>query len=349
MNVSWLTACNFGQDLCGTTQVELSLGLVENGIDLTMYAPGIFPDDRVVHVPLSRSRIKGRQSASLVKSLIPYLEEINQSDVVLLDWKLSKLIPKIRTKLILIDRGPPADRGMLSFLQWSVWKRGWKMVSRGCVVSESHRQFVETSIPSKQREITILPAGVNTQRFHKSIRKGPIRLVYQGQIDFHRGIEAMLEMFQSLDQTEHGFELYLHGKGDMVETIRNMKLNHIYITEHLPQDELAQRLAGYDIGLLPMPPSKVWKLASPLKRSEYLGAGLLILGILHEGHELEGETPDNFNYLFPEDQFLTSAKGWLESLQRKDMESHQNKARLYAVKHLDWSHSVERLLEIITS
>lgn len=349
MKVAWLTARSFGHDLCGTTQIELSIGLVKRGIDLTIYAPGTFPNERIRHVPLERSKIKGRQSASLVKRIRRYLDQINRADVVLVDWKLSKIIPKIETEVILIDRGPPADQGVFSLLQWRAWKRGWKSVKKGCVVSENHRDFVEKIAPSKGREITVLPAGVNTTLFKKSARNGPIRLVYQGRIDAHRGIDSVLDLFQSLDQTSNGFELYLHGKGDMVETIRNKNLEHVYITGHLSQSVLAQRLAEYDIGLLPMPASKIWKLASPLKRAEYLGAGLLILGIHHQGHELLKGRTEQFSLLFDQHEFHTRSKKWLESLRREDIGPLQDKARAYAEAHLDWSQSVDYLLSMISS
>ena len=350
MNVTWLTARYFGKDLCATTQIELSLGLVRCGVNLTVYSPGKFPASEVQHISIPRSKIKGRQSASIVKNLKPYIKKINQSDCVLLDWKLSSLIPKITTKLILIDRGPPADRGYLSMLQMRVWKRGWKSVKHGCVVSEQHKKFVESSIPNKSRTIAVLPAGVNTQLFQKATRKGPIRLVYQGRIDSHRGIGRIIQLFESLNhKSPDGFELYFHGKGNMVDEIEEMNLNNVKVTRYLEQADLANRLANYDIGLLPMPKSKIWTLASPLKRSEYLGSGLLILGIRHEGHQIEGRDSDNYCKLYPENEFLHRAKEWLESLRREDVDLLQEKARAYAVKHLDWNHSIERLLEIMSS
>ena len=349
MNVTWLTARCFGEDLCATTQIELSLGLVKQGVNLTVYSPGVFPAPDINHISIPRSRTKGRQSASIVKNLTPFLDTINQADCVLMDWKLSALIPKITTKLVLMDRGPPADRGLLSMLQMRVWKRGWKSVKWGCVVSEQHKKFVNSLIPKKSRTIAVLPAGVNTQLFQKSARRGPIRLVYHGRMDSHRGIRRVLQLFTSLDQSSHGFELYFHGKGDMIDEIGKMNLKHVKVTGHLEQTDLASRLTNYDIGLLPMPSSKIWKLASPLKRSEYLGAGLLILGIHHEGHQIEGHDSQYFCKLFPEDEFLHHAKEWLESLQREDVDSLQEKARSYAVQHLDWNHSVKRLLDIISS
>jgi len=350
MDVAWLTARCFGKDLCATTQIELSLGLVKRGVNLTVYSPGKFPTSDVRHVSISRSKTKGRQSASIVRNLKPHLAKINQSDCVLLDWKLSSLIPKITTKLVLIDRGPPADRGLLSVLQKRAWRRGWKKVNRGCVVSEQHKKFVNSTIPNESRTIAILPAGVNTQLFQKSTRQGPIRLVYQGRIDSHRGIKRTIQLFNSLNQEpSHGFELYFHGKGNMVDEIKKMNLNHVKVTGNLEQAVLASRLTNYDIGLLPMPGSKIWTMASPLKRSEYLGAGLLVLGIEHEGHQINERDADNFCKLYTEKEFLHRAKEWLETLQREDIDLLQEKARAYAVKHLDWNHSVERLFEIMSS
>jgi len=349
MNVTWLTARCFGEDLCATTQIELSLGLVKQGVNLTVYSPGVLPVSEIKHVSIPRSKTRGRQSASIVKNLRPFLGTINQSDCVLIDWKLSGLIPKITTKLVLMDRGPPADRGLLSKLQMRAWKRGWKSVEWGCVVSEQHKKFVNSLSPKKSRKIAVLPAGVNTQLFQKSTRKGAIRLVYHGRIDSHRGIRQMLQLFRSLDQSSQRFELYFHGKGDMIDEIGKMNLKHVKITGYLEQADLARRLTNYDIGILPMPSSRIWKLASPLKRSEYLGSGLLILGIRHEGHQIEGHDSQYFCKLYPEEEFLYRAKEWLESIKREEIDHLQEKARSYAVQHLDWNHSVERLFAMISS
>ena len=98
-----------------------------------------------------------------------------------------------------------------------------------------------------------------------------------------------------------------------------------------------------------MPSSRIWKLASPLKRSEYLGSGLLILGIRHEGHQIEGHDSQYFCKLYPEEEFLYRAKEWLESIKREEIDHLQEKARSYAVQHLDWNHSVERLFAMISS
>ena len=45
-------------------------------------------------------------------------------------------------------------------------------------------------------------------------------------------------------------------------------------------------LQEYHIGLLPMPNLPVWNISSPLKRSEYISSGLLVIGINHSGHHL---------------------------------------------------------------
>ncbi len=62
-----------------------------------------------------------------------------------------------------------------------------------------------------------------------------------------------------------------------------------------------------------MPASRVWSLASPLKRSEYLAAGLLVYGMDHSGHQIEGAS-DAWFKLSPQEDFHEDAIEWMSEL-----------------------------------
>ena len=188
---------------------------------------------------------------------------------------------------------------------------------KGVCVSAQHQQFVEDRVEQQERRITVLPACVDTSLFNILERRGPIRLVYHGRMDRHRGIDTVLRLFKSLENKNGEFELYLHGKGPMYEKIRSQAIDNVTVTGRLERAEVAERLATYDIGLLPMPPRTIWKLASPLKRAEYLGSGLCVLGIDHEGHRLPDRSPATFMKLYPQSEFLEQAQAWLSGLKRQ--------------------------------
>ena len=93
-----------------------------------------------------------------------------------------------------------------------------------------------------------------------------------------------------------------------------------------------------------MPASKVWRLASPLKRSEYLAAGLLVYGIDHQGHRLDHADRDWFR-LSPQDSFHDDVTEWmaeLSALSEEDYQERASAARNYAEMNCSWETSISQ-------
>jgi glycosyltransferase involved in cell wall biosynthesis len=258
---------------------------------------------------------------------------------------------------MIIDRGPPADKGILSLLQWPSWKRSWKYVktnpsSHGCVVSEKHRNFVHKKTGVSLSSITVLPAGVALERFKTNDGFQKLTLVYHGKLDRNRGVLALPKFLQKAE--ENGIDLCLKmiGDGDAFDSLEIMaqQYDNLEIRHSLAQDALAQLLSQCHIGLLPMPESGVWTLASPLKRSEYAASGLAILGIDHSGHRLEdGEV--EWMKLLSQEQFLEEGTKWLQMLVNDNSKLEQLKlqARQYAEEHMSWNHSIDALEKVLKS
>ena len=141
--------------------------------------------------------------------------------------------------------------------------------------------------------------------------------------------------------------LHIHGVGDALERLKSMDLEGLEVTDALPQDNLAKLLSEYDIGLLPMPEHKVWSLASPLKRSEYLACGMVVCGIDHAGHQIEAS--GDWLQLYTQKDFITSTVSWIKSLDRESLSYLQQESRKFAEENLSWSHSVDALDAIILS
>ena len=248
---------------------------------------------------------------------------------------------------MLMDRSPPADRGILAKLQWPNWNKAWAKAIRGAVVSEAHRQFVVDYTQTPRASIGVIPAGVDLELFQHGEKGGSIRMVYHGRVDVNRGVMSLPMILAGLHAKGVDATLHIHGSGDAVKRLQNIEMNGLEVTEAIPQDEIANLLSKYDLGLLPMPENKVWNLASPLKRSEYLGSGLVICGIDHAGHRINES--GEWLQLFTQKEFITSTVDWIKSMDRDSLSELQKEAREYAEENLSWSHSVDALESMIRS
>ena len=249
-----------------------------------------------------------------------------------------------------MDRSPPADSNILAKLQWLYWKKAWKSVKTyqktGCVVSQEHREFVSRYTGVSQSSTISIPAGVNTNQFQTGIKSSPIKLCYHGKLDSNRGLMKLISIHSKLVDNGVDVELYLHGNGDLVTKLANLKNDKIHVTETLDSDNLVQCLSGYDVGLLPMPDKRVWRLASPLKRGEYLASGMIVLGINHTGHRMDNS--ENWLHLFDENKFVQSSVDFIRNLDLEQLRQSQTNARKFAEANLDWSNSVAILEDILS-
>ena len=117
----------------------------------------------------------------------------------------------------------------------------------------------------------------------------------------------------------------------------------------MPQSDLPTKLTEYHIGLLPMPNLPAWRISSPLKRSEYVSSGLLVLGIDHQGHSLPTLPKENGWYkLFNQESFVDDSvkqiQQWVEEGKFSELSL---KARQYAESALDWNITTQPLVELL--
>lgn len=366
LNICWVTVRK-ESDLCSTTTLSLANGLTDSGYDLTILNPDETRNydvyDWAQH-ELYRSNIKGFQASSIAKSAQKWFE--NQPnldfDMVLVDWQLArKLIPFFKKRglpMILMDRSPPADRSILSKLQWREWKMAWKKVSsgeikRGCVVSTAHQKFVMKHFTISSECVHVLPAGVDIHLFKpdpKNKMEREIRMVYHGRLDKHRGIMALPMLVQKLRNKNIEATLTLIGEGNAVDDLKDMGEKYPWIKIHsrMRQEPLSKILSKHHIGLLPMPQSKVWSLASPLKRSEYLASGLLVLGIKHGGHILEN-APKSWFHLIEQHDFHDYGIKWIQTLDKDKFDKGSRLSRQYAEKYCTWESAINELIIAIQS
>tara|TARA_Y100000766_G_scaffold274173_1_gene275899 strand:+ start:25 stop:789 length:765 start_codon:yes stop_codon:yes gene_type:complete len=249
-----------------------------------------------------------------------------------------------------MDRSPPADGNLLSRLQWYFWKRSWKLVNNhstavGCVVSEAHKEFITQRLGINSDKITTIPAGADTQLFKIGEKTDTLQLTYHGRLDKNRGLQQLISIHSRLIQEGHDVKLNFHGKGNAKLSLEKYSSDRITITGQLSNQDLSEKSSDYDIGFLPMPDQKVWRLASPLKRSEYLACGMIVIGVNHSGHFIDGA--GDWLQLFDQAKFVDKTVEFIKNLELNRLRELQNQARLFAESNIDWSVSVDRLNHLI--
>jgi len=344
MRILWVSARNISNDLCRTTQITLANKLTELGHELSLASPGVAENSmKFNHINLKQGSIRGFQSFSCARAA----RRLNvDHDLIMIDWRLALILKKWLNQTgipwYLVDRGPPADRGILSSLQWIFWKRAWKMAKRGMVVSNGHLTFVKKKTKTIAM-IDVISAGVDSELFRPSkVVKERVKFIYIGKLDRNR----MVEMLPTLINSK-GYCLTMIGSGDVYNKL-NKKWGNvpgIEIIGQVEQGKIPDYLANADIGLLPMPDKQIWRIASPLKLAEYAASGLIVAGVKHAGNNVSFDS----NWLFLNENIERAID---EAVEHVNDESIRKEARIAAIEKLDWKFSIyvlnEALMELVS-
>ena len=368
MTVYWLT-CRSLSDLCSTTHQALLGGLVDRGCNVVLLNadPSMDHDGAPwshVHVP--NSTLPGQSARSMAKHMRRWVKKhaFEKEAVVVMDWRVApRLTPVLFQRNIawaVLDRSPPAYSGWLASLQWPSWRRSWRQVAKyshglGFVVSKSHSRLVERQTGTPVEKMRILPAGVNVDLFQPGVRRSRLTLIYHGRLDKNRGVLALPMLLQKARQEQLDVDLVMVGDGDAVAGLnriaKDMKGLELHPT--MSQNELAKLLSTCHVGLLPMPKTEIWSIASPLKQCEYAASGLAMLGIDHQGHRLRGHHQTSWLKLVAQEDFFDDGVQWLKHLQAGSMHGVMDAARSVAVRELSWEAPVNTLhsalLELATT
>ncbi len=361
MKVVWISGRRIGLDLAASTEVGLCKSLSVSN-EICMISPGKKKiADIYKHFILPQSRYRGLQSISLgieAKRILNNEQLMDWADIVLVDWRLvGSVIGLLRLKEVpwcIIDRGPPADRGLIATLQRLQWRRSWKLAGKyargGFVVSSEHESFVrervKIGIP-----IVSLPAGTETKRFAKNLKSpdDSIQFVYSGRLDSGRGINEMIRLVEYFDKLPTRASIKIIGKGNktsFLDKISSIDERIIYLGE-MGREDVWRELEKGHVGIMPMPETKIWRTSSPLKLAEYLAAGLLVIGPKHPGNSIGGDNRW---------ELLSEEEDWAKSciqLVAKTFQSGEwgsiSKESREAAESLDWNVVCEKLASSLDS
>ena len=305
MRILWITGRRLDSDLAASTEAGLSRALTRIGLEISMISPSNSGFEGIKgHSFVDQSRIlglqtisTGRNCAKLIKRDSDLLREV---DLVLVDWRLVgsiwKTLRKSTIPWAIIDRGPPAKKGILAEIQNIQWKRSWKIASRnsigGFVVSLEHKKLVRRFV-SRGMEIFPVPAGTNIGDFNflPKYPKDVVKFVYSGVLDENRGMRRMLGLLDSMDRLPIKANLVIAGSGDWEKEIQSIasKDERLHFLGEIGFDEVCKMLEEAHVGIMPMPETTIWRTSSPLKLAEYLASGLITIGPKHQGNSLLGE------------------------------------------------------------
>ncbi len=359
MEILWLSIRK-RDDLSSSTQQGILSVLSSKGHQVRFVGPAGtsgrgFIDCEHIELPQQNKWARSTSSfAGQVKAWLDY--EAPNCDIIFLDWPLYTFLHSKLSRLpapkILIDRSPPANGGILSMLQWRHWKQAWKAASKGyfsagCVVSPSHRDFLRKRFGEIATPLIEIPAGAATFSKGPRILSSPLELVYHGRLDANRGLPTMFTFVEKANNHGIAVRLTLYGLGDYVDKINQYQNEHIQYGGNIDQHHMQVELEQFHIGLLPMPASKVWSIASPLKQNEYLASGLPILGIDHSGHQMAKQ--GDFVRLYPEKDFCSSAVQFLEHLDEASYHQFSKNALDYAKQYCSWEHRCKDVINYLSS
>ena len=358
--IMWVTGRRLTSDLASSTEIGLFDALKSRGHDIEIHYPG--DSDKIpfesdgVQPSLRNSGLRGFKSRLASKSAIKIIADASKSDApdLFVDWRLvpwmGAELCNYPAKWFIIDRGPPADDGILGRLQWRYWMKSWRMAgdsaSGGMVVSDEHEKIVR---PYSGQKIPIcsLSGGVKKSKISSQRRIKPdeiLNLVYIGRIDKNRGVKDLISILDWAEKRDMALNMHVAGDGDESEFLRSESR----ITHHgfLGSEDVHLLLSECDIGLLPMPPGPVWSTSSPLKLAEYAAAGLAVVGVNHPGHLL----PESREWmdLGPVHDWWSKGISRFSELSPEEWNSVHNSATS-AARELTFERLAERLEEFMGS
>ncbi len=357
MNLTWITGRTIGADLAGATEVGLSKSLTSRNNKVHMISPSTEDFEGIDdHTLVKQSIITGLKSISMgsnVRKIISADKSLWEwTDIFLIDWRLvtslRKEMRRKEAKWCIVDRGPPANMGIIANLQKIQWKRAWNISETdalgGFVVSIRHEEFVR-AITGVDMDIRALPAGTNSNSFSGTMKNpdGHVRFVYSGQLDYNRDIEGMFKLIEHFNLISADCSMLIMGKGELSPIVKDLadssELVDFY--GHVPVSRVWEELEKSHVGILPMPRSGIWETSSPIKLAEYLAAGLLTIGPKHDGNDLQGE--NNWSLLSENDAWQLDCLEKINRVLSSGQWSNFSEEAIHSAKFLDWDIIAEEM------
>ena len=153
------------------------------------------------------------------------------------------------------------------------------------VVEESKDRVVALGVPADRVSVVsnTPPASRAAADSAERPSTGPIRMVYLGLMEKHRGIGCTLGAAAILKHSGFPFHLDLVGDGrdydHFREQARQLDLTDAEVVFHgrLPHQQAIEVVAGAHVGLVPHEARESWNTTIPNKLFDYMAAGLAVV------------------------------------------------------------------------
>lgn len=195
-------------------------------------------------------------------------------------------------------------------------------------------------------KISVIPAGVDLDKFNPRVNGSPIREKYGIKKDdillFFMGwiydFSGMKEVAESLSTTDNEkIKLMIVGEGDLYKPLLKMKSEKnldgkLILTGKIPFEEVPKHVAAADICLLPAYKNEIMMNIVPIKIYEYMAMGKPVIATNLPGIQKEFGSDNGINYIENSEDTLEKAT-WLYNTNR--IKTEGMKAYSY-VNDLTW-------------
>ena len=152
------------------------------------------------------------------------------------------------------------------------------------VVEESKQRLVTLGVPEERVSVVSnTPPEARVSNPESRAPEKPLRMVYLGLMERHRGIGCTLDASASLKQAGVPFHLDLVGDGRDYDDLRRyaaaLSLTADEVTFHgrLPHVEAIAVVSRAHVGLVPHDARESWNTTIPNKLFDYMAAGLAVI------------------------------------------------------------------------
>ncbi len=306
MDLLWVTARRFGEDLPQRTQIEVARALTARGWKVTFAAPKsdiagqVVADAGASLIEIERSRTGGMGWLTFGRSLkrtLPDILAAGDFDVALVGWQgiagSHKALRASNTPWLLVDRGPPVFSSILGRLQRWEYRRAWRLAesAAGYVVKSQALADWAHENTSCSKPMTLMPAGVDLERFQLGQNSDSPVIIYHGRLDAERNVSLIVDIGDELVAQGHEVAMHLIGAGNAWDSLARCAHERSWLTlsTAVTPEEIPGILSVADVGLFPLPDSPQWRVASALKIREWAACGLPVVASDIESHRTLGE------------------------------------------------------------
>ncbi|MDP6899562.1 MAG: glycosyltransferase [Candidatus Thalassarchaeaceae archaeon] len=329
MKLLWITHRRLDEDLSARSRHGIATALTQRGWEVEWMAPS------GGHHEVYRSKRMGFGHRSFTKSVKKKMTQITLNyDLVIVEWTAVEGAVEILLAndlpWVLMDRSPPVSTGFVGWIQGVQYRNAWNMArifASACAVKSQYMADSQTW----EKPLAIVPAGVNIDDFSITKMSDEPWIVCHGTLSKERELHRILKF---------DYQIRFIGSGN---DAKNLKQMGAIVEGPFSTDELASKLATYDIGVMHLPNREVWRHASPLKVAEYAAAGLVI--VASEVSGLEQYRDSKWIRLIPlgDDQACKGALDEFLSISSNERQQLGALARKEAEKSMTWTHCVNEL------